>query len=78
MKIRYVENRLIITSKTKTVKGDWICGLQVGYKSKRVDGLNIERKYFIQKHDGTASSKLLAICHGSEKILFKFWKFNKL
>ncbi len=71
IKIRFVDKCLIITTKDKPVKGDWMCGLQVGYTNKLTGKVVIPRKRFICFYDDSPASRLNSICSGTEKIIFK-------
>lgn len=77
MKIRFVDNCLVITTNAKPKKGDWMCGLQVGHTNR--DGeVIIPRKRFLTFHDDKPVSRLNAICHGIEKVVFKFGNVKKV
>lgn len=71
--IRVIDKCLVITTtKVKPIKGDWMVTLQVGYTNRRTGRVIIPRKRFLKYHDDTPVNRLNAICHGTEKVLFKF------
>lgn len=68
--IRFVDKTFVITSRETPITGDWMCTLQVGHTTR--DGeVVIPRKRFIKEHTGDVVSRLNAICHGTEKVIFK-------
>jgi hypothetical protein len=67
--IRFVDKTLIITKKETPITGDWMCCLQVGWTNGKE--VIIPKKWYIREHKGDVVSRLNAICHGTEKIIFK-------
>ena len=78
MRIRYVDKCLVVTTKTKPVKGDLMCCLQVGWTIKSTGEVVIPRKRYLSLFGDTNGDKLNAICHGTEKVIIVlFGKFKK-
>jgi len=73
MRIRFIDKCLVITTNTKPIKGDLMCILQVGYTSKR-RGVVIPKKRSLSYHNDKPVDRLNAICHGTEKVIFKIGK----
>jgi hypothetical protein len=74
MKIRIVDKYIVATKDlpeepkerlASLKEGDLLCGLQVGLK-----GI-IPRKRFFRTYTNDPAGRLGAICHGTEKVIFK-------
>jgi hypothetical protein len=77
MKIRFVDNCLVITTNQKPKKGDWMCCFAHGIKDRGNEGQYIGRGHYLAYHDGKPVNKLNAICDGTEKVILKFGKYKK-
>lgn len=75
MSIRIVKGSLVITRKIKPKKGDLMCCFAHGIKDWENGGY-FGRGHYISFHDDSPTSRLNAICSGTEKVII-FIKFSK-
>jgi hypothetical protein len=74
MAIRVFKGSLVITRKVKPKKGDLMCCFAHGVEVR--DGSYFGRGHYISFHDDSPTSRLSAICIGTEKVII-FIKFSK-
>ena len=72
--VRFVDGKLLITKKVNPEKGDTMCTFSTGMKD-RDTGKYVGRGRHIRVHDDSPSSRLSAICVGTEKVI---WSINFL
>jgi len=77
MKIRFVDNCLVITTNQKPKKGDWMCCFAHGIEDRENKGTFYGRKHYLAFHDDKPVNKLNAICDGTEKVILKLGKYKK-
>ena len=66
--IKIVENKLVITKKVKPENGDLMLCFAHGIEDRKNGGY-VGRKFFLSLHDDQPTSRLNAICAGTEKVI---------